>query len=153
MMYGPFLWHIWLDGTPPSMKNDRRVVKVQPRGAAKPVTRMIKSKAAIAWKAAAAQWIAVNRKGMTIAEPVDLIAIFDVAHDDRHDLSLELLMDALEAGGIIANDRLIGSVFAQRVAMNAPPAVYVRLHRRERPLEHMPLTLDGPRPSTAPRLA
>lgn len=121
-----FLWSAVLSGHMPSMKNGRKAVPAKTE-AGKSYVRFIKSDSVLGWmETAAHEMMASMPAGGSIACDVLLFARI-YYRSRRSDLSVETLMDALQKGGVILNDRQIRRVIAEAFVDTANPRVEVSL--------------------------
>ena len=94
--------NFWLHGQPPRKSNSRRVVFQNGK------TRVIKSAAALQWVQDALLQIPADcRVRMGSAEQPVEVVLHIYYESRRPDLSGELVLDVLQAGGVIANDRYV----------------------------------------------
>ncbi|HEX4461921.1 MAG TPA: hypothetical protein VIA18_28270 [Polyangia bacterium] len=105
-----------VDGAVRSKKNSQRILRNRKSG--KPF--IAQSKQHDSWAAKAIWQIKIQRRGITLERPVNMAAVIYV---DRHGADLLNLLaavsDALEAGGAVANDRLIVGLNGSRMEKDA----------------------------------
>lgn len=118
------IWEHTYTGHMPRKSKSRRIVRNRFTGA----PLVIKSAEALSW----VNGVILESAKCAIAYDKPVVLIADIYYrSNRSDLSEELLMDALEKGGVIENDRLVvGKVILKHVGPENP-RVEVRLFRPE----------------------
>ena len=109
-----------IHGVLASKSNSRRLVYWRGK------SRLIKSASALRWMKDAKMQMPIARGGVLCTLDVRLIAVVYYP-TKRNDLDVGLLMDALEANGIIKNDRQIVEIQARKRWDKEKPRVEVRL--------------------------
>jgi len=119
-----------IGGPLPSMKNGRRIVSIRARGAMNARPLSIKSAAALAFvgKLERAYWEALAGRTIGAADfPLTgRLEIFAICYQretkgpHRKDVDIELLCDALQAAGILADDWDLWTKSARRVIDENP---------------------------------
>jgi len=112
----------WLPDQPPRKSNSRKVVRIRGR------TRVIKSAKARAWTARAlAEMRSIGNLQLGSADR-PLRIVFEVFYETRRpDLSVELVLDAIEKAGVISNDRHVYEYTAHKFFSRERPGVLVSI--------------------------
>ena len=118
---------LWISGQPPRKSNSRKIVTNRRTG--RPT--VIKSAEARQWMADALKQIpAEARLGIGSAD-APLSITFRVFYESRRpDLSVELILDTLQAAGVIADDRHVYEIHAYKHFSKDEPGVLVYIERR-----------------------
>jgi Holliday junction resolvase RusA-like endonuclease len=112
----------WLPGQPPRKSNSRMVVRNRGR------TRVIKSAEARAWTQRALLAIPPDLQLELGSADKPLRILFEVFYESRRpDLSVELVLDALEKADVISNDRHVYEYTAKKLFSRDLPGVLVHI--------------------------
>lgn len=115
---------LWLPGEPPRKSNSRMVVRNRRTG--KPM--VIKSPEARAWIERALLTIPPEDRRELGSADRPLWIEFDCYYETRRpDLSIELVMDALERADVISNDRHVYRLTARKHFSKDKPGVWVKV--------------------------
>jgi Holliday junction resolvase RusA-like endonuclease len=115
--------NFWLSGQPPRKSNARRIFRSK---SGKPM--IVKSKKALAWMESALWEIPALAKLELGSKLVPVSVVCQVYYKTRlPDLSIELILDLLEKGQVISNDRWVYSIEARKDFSKEYPGVYVRI--------------------------
>lgn len=110
----------WISGQPPRKSNSRRIVL----GVNGP--RLIKSQQALVWtKDAILQIPADARQGLGSADQPVSVTCHCYYESHRPDLSIELILDALQKAGVISDDRYVYQFHAFKHFSKTCPGVRV----------------------------
>ena len=115
-------------GQPPRKSNNRRIVRDRRTGR----PRVIKSSKAITWTQTAAHQIPPSAR-QAVGSPDQPLAItFWVRYASRRpDLSVELILDTLQAAGVIADDRYVFETHAYKEIDRDNPGVEILIEEAE----------------------
>ena len=118
-----------INGRPMSTTNSQRIVSVPIKGTGRHRSMVLKSKAAVDWKAAAIMQIRGQRKGRaTIEGPVIVeMDIFRAVNAGDADNYIKGCQDALQASGVIRNDSQVKRVIAEKFTDRVNPRYEVRV--------------------------
>lgn len=111
----------WIDGQPPRKSNQRRLLRTP---AGKPI--IAKSTKATAWMEGALLQIPASAKQElgTRDRPVSL-QFFVYYKNNQPDLSVELIMDCLQKGRVLSDDRYVFHTEAWKRFDKQHPGVYI----------------------------
>jgi len=115
---------LFIHGQPPRKSNSRQVV----RDSRTDKVRVIKSDKALAWVEGALKQIRPEDKQHLGSAEHPLRATFHVYYETRRpDLSVELVLDTLQAAGVISDDRHVYECHAFKWFDKDRPGVYCEL--------------------------
>lgn len=123
---------LWLDGQPPRKSNQRRILRIRSKSGSRPI--IAKSKAATAWTNAVVHTVPEEKKlGLGSPKPRKWVdATFLVFYqNNQSDLSIELILDALEQAGVLANDRYVFKYMAHKILSKKVQGVFCWLIETE----------------------
>lgn len=112
----------FIHGQPPRKSNSRRVMRISGR------VRVIKSEKALAWFNSALKQIPHHAKEGIGSAKYPIRATFHVYYETRRpDLSVELVLDALQKAGVISDDRHVYECHSYKWFSKERPGVCVEL--------------------------